>query len=84
MSLSNLSVNICLKSVGVTLNCLNCQFCHQPYILEIQLLFLLGREFFIGITKWTNESGACAVASAFPEYPCTPIKVENNLIMIIL
>lgn len=38
----------------------------------------IGREFFIGITKWTNESGACAVASAFPEYPCTPIKVTES------
>lgn len=48
-------------------------------MLKIQILkIFLGREFFIGITKWTNESGACAVASAFPEYPCTPIKVEDN------
>ncbi|XP_025408306.1 N(G),N(G)-dimethylarginine dimethylaminohydrolase 1 [Sipha flava] len=41
-------------------------------------ILFTGREFFIGITKWTNESGACAVASAFPEYPCTPIKVTEN------
>jgi hypothetical protein len=37
--------------------------------------FHLGREFFVGISKWTNEAGAKAVASAFPEYPCVPIKV---------
>lgn len=34
-----------------------------------------GREFFVGLSKWTNEAGARAVASAFPEYPCVPIKV---------
>lgn len=42
-----------------------------------QILLILGQEFFIGITKWTNELGACAVASTFPEYPCTPIKVSG-------
>lgn len=36
---------------------------------------LSGREFFVGISKWTNEAGAKAVAAAFPEYPCVPIKV---------
>ncbi|XP_050538565.1 N(G),N(G)-dimethylarginine dimethylaminohydrolase 1 [Daktulosphaira vitifoliae] len=41
-------------------------------------ILFTGREFFIGITKWTNESGACAVASAFPEYPCAPIKIMEN------
>ncbi|CAH1372221.1 hypothetical protein MTP99_013721 [Tenebrio molitor] len=36
-----------------------------------------GREFFVGISQWTNEAGARAVAAAFPEYPCTPIKVPD-------
>ncbi|XP_055613429.1 N(G),N(G)-dimethylarginine dimethylaminohydrolase 1 isoform X1 [Uranotaenia lowii] len=36
-----------------------------------------GREFFVGLSKWTNEAGARAVAAAFPEYPCVPIKVED-------
>ncbi|KAL1502289.1 hypothetical protein ABEB36_007455 [Hypothenemus hampei] len=36
-----------------------------------------GREFFVGISQWTNEGGAGAVAAAFPEYPCTPIKVPG-------
>ncbi|XP_022920912.1 N(G),N(G)-dimethylarginine dimethylaminohydrolase 1 [Onthophagus taurus] len=36
-----------------------------------------GQEFFIGISQWTNEAGASAVAAAFPEYPCTPIKVPE-------
>ncbi|ENN77554.1 N(G),N(G)-dimethylarginine dimethylaminohydrolase 1 [Dendroctonus ponderosae] len=37
-----------------------------------------GREFFVGISYWTNEAGARAVAAAFPEYPCTPIKVPEQ------
>lgn len=42
----------------------------------IDILFnFLGREFFVGLSKWTNEAGAKAVAAAFPEYPCVPIKV---------
>lgn len=36
-----------------------------------------GREFFVGISQHTNEAGARAVAVAFPEYPCTPIKVNS-------
>ncbi|KAL1117453.1 hypothetical protein AAG570_004779 [Ranatra chinensis] len=38
-----------------------------------------GREFFVGISTWTNEAGARAVAAAFPEYPCTPIKVPDKM-----
>ncbi|XP_018324988.1 N(G),N(G)-dimethylarginine dimethylaminohydrolase 1 [Agrilus planipennis] len=37
-----------------------------------------GREFFVGISEWTNEAGAGGVAAAFPEYPCTPIKVPGR------
>ncbi|KAG5877346.1 hypothetical protein JTB14_030717 [Gonioctena quinquepunctata] len=37
-----------------------------------------GREFFVGLSQWTNEAGARAVAASFPEYPCTPIKVPEN------
>jgi dimethylargininase len=46
---------------------------------DIQLIDsrFLGREFFVGISQWTNEAGARAVAAAFPEYPCTPIKVPD-------
>lgn len=35
-----------------------------------------GKEFFVGLSQWTNEAGAKAVAAAFPEYPCVPIKVS--------
>ncbi|XP_034947336.1 N(G),N(G)-dimethylarginine dimethylaminohydrolase 1 [Chelonus insularis] len=37
-----------------------------------------GREFFVGLSQFTNEKGARAVAAAFPEYPCVPIKVPEN------
>jgi len=37
-----------------------------------------GREFFIGLSTHTNTEGAMAVASTWPEYPCTPIKVRHN------
>jgi hypothetical protein len=38
--------------------------------------FPLGREFFVGLSEWTNEAGARAVAAAFPDFPCTPVKVR--------
>ena len=34
-----------------------------------------GREFFVGLSARTNEAGAAAVAAAFPEFSCTPIRV---------
>ncbi|XP_033325035.1 N(G),N(G)-dimethylarginine dimethylaminohydrolase 1 isoform X1 [Megalopta genalis] len=37
-----------------------------------------GREFFVGLSHYTNEAGARAVAAAFPEYPCVPIKVGDG------
>jgi len=37
-----------------------------------------GKEFFVGISDFTNESGARAVANAFPEFPCVPIKVRRS------
>ena len=37
-----------------------------------------GREFFVGISQWTNTEGAVAVAATWPEYPCTPVKVRKH------
>lgn len=37
-----------------------------------------GKEFFVGLSPWTNEAGAKAVAAAFPEYPCVPIKITEE------
>ncbi|CAG2101091.1 unnamed protein product [Medioppia subpectinata] len=39
-----------------------------------------GRELFVGLSQRTNESGARAVAAAFPEYPVTPIRIPNKLL----
>lgn len=36
-----------------------------------------GREFFVGLSDHTNMEGALAVASTWPEYPCTPIKIDG-------
>lgn len=38
-----------------------------------------GKELFVGISKWTNEQGAKAVAECFPEYPCTAIKTPDGM-----
>ncbi|XP_049885501.1 N(G),N(G)-dimethylarginine dimethylaminohydrolase 1 [Pectinophora gossypiella] len=46
-------------------------------ILGSDVLFT-GREFFVGISETSNEIGASAVAEAFPEFPCTPIKVSKG------
>ncbi|CAF4446852.1 unnamed protein product, partial [Adineta steineri] len=37
-----------------------------------------GREFFVGLSKTTNMAGAKAVASAFPEYPVTLLRVKKG------
>ena len=39
-----------------------------------------GRELFVGLSQRTNESGARAVAAAFPEFPVTPIRIPNKLL----
>ncbi|CAB3375126.1 N(G),N(G)-dimethylarginine dimethylaminohydrolase 1 isoform X2 [Cloeon dipterum] len=36
-----------------------------------------GREFFVGLSEWTNEAGARALAASFPEFSVTPIKVSE-------
>merc|ERR1711911_333455 len=38
-----------------------------------------GREFFVGLSTWANIAGARGLAAAFPEYPCTPVKVSGDL-----
>ncbi len=39
-------------------------------------VFFTGREFFVGLSIHTNTDGAMAVATTWPEYPCTPVKVS--------
>lgn len=36
---------------------------------------IVGREFFVGISDFTNVAGARFLAKTFPEFPCSPIKV---------
>ena len=43
-------------------------------------VFFTGREFFVGLSTHTNTEGAVAVASTWPEYPCTPIKVSRDFL----
>lgn len=43
-----------------------------------------GKEFFVGISEYTNMAGALAVARAFPEFPCVPIKVSKSLLSSLL
>lgn len=32
----------------------------------------------MGLTKFTNEAGALFLADAFPEFPCSPVKVGSS------
>ncbi|GFS31760.1 n(G),N(G)-dimethylarginine dimethylaminohydrolase 1 [Trichonephila inaurata madagascariensis] len=41
-------------------------------------ILFTGKEFFVGLSKRTNDAGARAVADAFPEYPVTPVKVPGK------
>lgn len=46
-----------------------------------------GKEFFVGLSEFTNEAGARAVAAAFPEFPVCPIRViiiSQKLLIIFL
>ncbi|XP_064649041.1 N(G),N(G)-dimethylarginine dimethylaminohydrolase 1-like isoform X4 [Lineus longissimus] len=37
-----------------------------------------GKEIIVALSQQTNEAGAQAVASAFPEYATTPVKIPNG------
>ncbi|XP_055911378.1 N(G),N(G)-dimethylarginine dimethylaminohydrolase 1 [Eupeodes corollae] len=53
----------------------------MPYpnaVLDGGDVLFTGREFFVGLSERTNEEGARAVATTFPEYPCTPIKISGH------
>ena len=43
-------------------------------------VFFTGREFFVALSKRTNIIGAKAVASAFPDYPVSLIKLKKGAI----
>jgi hypothetical protein len=49
--------------------------------LSFLFKFQIGREFFVAISKRTNEIGVQAVASAFPDFPVSLIKVKLAFIL---
>ena len=49
-----------------------------------EMCLFTGREFFVGLSKTTNIAGAKAVASAFPEYPVTLLRVFFIIFYLIL
>ncbi len=51
---------------------------HSIRKLGIIYVVISGREFFVGITKYTNMAGAMEVANAFPEFTVTPVRVNGD------
>lgn len=51
----------------------------QTAIIDGGDVLFTGREFFVGISSRTNLAGARGLAAAFPEYPCTPVKISGAL-----
>ena len=41
-------------------------------------ILFTGSEFFVGVGSETNTEGAVSVAQTWPEYPCTPVKLEGS------
>lgn len=48
--------------------------------LDCTDVFFTGREFFVALSKRTNIIGAKAVASAFPDYPVSLIKLKKGAV----
>ncbi|ODN06450.1 N(G),N(G)-dimethylarginine dimethylaminohydrolase 1 [Orchesella cincta] len=46
--------------------------------LEGADILFTGRELFVGISNYTNEAGALFMANAFPEFPCSPVKLPGG------
>lgn len=62
------------KELGLTVVELN-----SPKVnLNAADVLFTGKEFFVGISQQTNTEGALNVANTWPEYPCTPVKVEGK------
>jgi len=47
-------------------------------LLNASDVLFTGKEFFVGIGKETNTEGALILANTWPEYPCTPVKLEGS------
>lgn len=74
-----------IKYIFILNKCLHLIYKYQKYfeisnlLMYINKSLIAGREFFVGLSHFTNEAGARAVAAAFPEYPCVPIKVSKTI-----
>jgi len=62
------------KEIGLTVVELDT----QKALLNGSDVLFTGSEFFVGIGKETNTEGALNVARTWPEYPCTPVKLEGQ------
>lgn len=65
------------KEVGITVEELDTGTGSPALINGSDVLFT-GSEIFVGLGEETNTEGALWVASSWPEYPCTPIKVSSQ------
>ena len=65
------------KEVGITVEELDADN-NEALINGSDVLFT-GSEMFVGVGEETNTGGALGVASTWPEYPCTPVKVTMVL-----
>jgi len=62
------------KELGLTVQELD----NPKALLNGSDVLFTGSEFFVGIGKDTNTEGALNVAKTWPEYPCTPVKLEGS------
>lgn len=49
--------------------------------MNAKLFLFLGKELFVGISKFTNEAGALFLANTFPELPVSPVQVQYKLFL---
>ncbi len=64
-----------LKKEGLTI----IEITDQQSNIDASDVLYTGREFFVGLSKYTNFSGAKALASAFPDIPVALVKNKKGL-----
>jgi len=62
------------KELGITTIELNSSTAR----LNASDVLFTGKEFFVGIGAETNTEGALILANTWPEYPCTPVKLDGT------
>jgi len=55
------------------------EFGSNTALLNASDVLFTGKEFFVGLGRETNTEGALVLANTWPEYPCTPIKMDGCL-----